>query len=144
MSYTIVGLFSSPIQSESVSKCIENKGFKDTDYIVFINEKNTIERKTLGNKISTDKTTKDTSEDELLIFTIAINNDEELNLAKTAFHENGADNITVLDDVSFEEAKNLDYIKKILDIKAKILIYTMPEFKTYHPEIHTGINSEVK
>lgn len=139
MSYTIVGLFSSPAQSGSISKSIESKGFKDTDYIVYTNEK-----KTSINHISIDAKTENSNKDDLLIFTIAINNDEELNLAKIAFHENGADNITVLDDVSFEEAKNLDYIKKMLDMKAKILIYTMPEFKTYHQEIHTGINSEVK
>lgn len=136
MSYTIVGLFSNPIEPKNVSKSIENKGFKDTDYIVYINEKKPIETKKLNNK--------NASQDDLLICTIAINNDEELNLAKMAFTETHADNVTVLDDVNFEKAKNLDYIKKILELKAKILIYAMHEFKINHPITHTGINSEVK
>ncbi len=143
MSYTIVGLFSSPIEPKNVSKIIENKGFKDRDYIVYINETKLTETKK-SNKIHNMEGGVNASRDGLTICTIAINNDEELNLAKMAFTEIHADNVTVLDDVNFEKAKNLDYIKKILDMKAKILIYTMPEFKIFHPIVHTGIDSEVK
>jgi hypothetical protein len=40
-------------------------------------------------------------------------------------------------------AADLDYIKKVVALKAKALIYAMPEIKTSSSEMSTGINSEV-
>ena len=36
MTYTIVGLFASQNQSKAVSQSIESKGFKNSDYIVYV------------------------------------------------------------------------------------------------------------
>ena len=46
-------------------------------------------------------------------------------------------------EVDFAEAVDLDYIKKKVALKAKALIYAMPEIKTSSSEMSTGINSEV-
>ena len=47
-----------------------------------------------------------------------------------------------LPEVDFAKAVDLDYIKKSSCLKAKALIYAMPEIKT-SIQMSTGINSEV-
>ncbi len=143
MSYTIVGLFSSQNQSKDVSKSLENRGFKDSDYIIYINENKPVEKKSFWSKIFTHETDEEATTVDSLIISVAINNNTELEKAKEAFAENKVVNTYPLDDVPFEEAKNLDYIKKVVALKAKMLIYAMPEVKTSTSEIHTGINAEV-
>lgn len=78
-----------------------------------------------------------------MITSVAINNDTELQLAKDAFRENKVVNTYELPEVDFAKAVDLDYIKKVVALKAKALIYAMPEIKTSSSEMSTGINSEV-
>ena len=144
MSYTIVGLFSSQNQAKEVSNSLENKGFKDTDYIVYLTENAPKEKQSLWKRIFTKEIDEEAIKVDSLIISVAINDNTELDSAKSAFTENSAVNIYILDDVSFDEAKDLDYIKKVVGIKAKIQIYTMPDIKTSNSDLHTGINSEVK
>jgi hypothetical protein len=143
MSYTIVGLFPSQNQSKDVSKSLENKGFKDSDYIIYINDNKPVEKKSFWSKIFTHEIDEEVTIVDSLIISVAINNNAELEKAKEAFAENNVINTYPLDDVSFEEAKNLDYIKKVVALKAKMLIYAMPEVKTSTSEMHTGINADV-
>lgn len=143
MSYTIVGLFSSQNQSKDVSISLENRGFRDSDYIVYINENKAEEKKSFWSKIFSRSKDEEVTMVDSLIISVAIHNNAELDAAKEAFSENKAVNMYILDDVTFEEAKDLEYIKKVVGIKAKMLIYAMPEVKTSTSEIHTGINAEV-
>lgn len=143
MTYTMVGLFSSQNQSKAVSQSLENKGFKDSDYIVYVTENKTIEKKSLWTKLFTENVNEEVTVVDSLIVSVGINNNQELELAKLAFTENKVVNIYELDDVTFEEAKNLDYVKKVVALKAKMLIYAMPEIKTSSSDISTGINAEV-
>ena len=53
MSYTIVGLFGSQDQAKAVSESLEKKGFKDSDYIVYINQSKPVE-KSFWSKLFTD------------------------------------------------------------------------------------------
>ena len=44
MSYTFVGLFGSQDQTKAVSESLEKKVFKDSDYIVYINQSKPVEK----------------------------------------------------------------------------------------------------
>ena len=142
MSYTFVGLFESQDQAKAVSESLEKKGFKDSDYIVYINQSKPVE-KSFWSKLFTDDIDQEATAVDSLITSVAINNDTELQLAKDAFRENKVVNTYELPEVDFAEAVDLDYIKKVVALKAKALIYAMPEIKTSNSEMSTGINSEV-
>lgn len=143
MTYTIVGLFSSQDQAKAVSESLENKGFKNSDFIIYLNEHKPIEKKSFWNRIFTDEIDEEATSVDSLITSVKITNDLELDLAKKTFQENKVVNTYVLEDVPFEKATDLEYIKKVVALKAKMLIYAMPEIKTSSSDISTGINAEV-
>lgn len=142
MSYTIVGLFASQDQAKTVSESLEKKGFKNSDYIVYLNQSKPVE-KSFWSKLFTDDIDQEATSVDSLITSVAINNDTELQLAKDVFRENKVVNTYELPEVDFAEAMDLDYIKKVVALKAKALIYAMPEIKTSSSDMSTGINAEV-
>ncbi len=142
MTYTIVGLFASQNQSLAVSQSLEDKGFKNSDFIIYVTDGKKVEKKSFWEKLFTEDTHEAAAVTDSLIVSVAINNSQEAEKAKKVFEENKVVNIYELDNLPFEEAKNLDYLKKIVALKAKMLIYAMPEIKTSSSEISTGINTE--
>lgn len=142
MSYTIVGLFASQDQAKAVSESLEKKGFKNSDYIIYLSQNKPVS-KSFWSKIFTDEIDQEATSVDSLITSVAINNETESQLAKDAFNENKVINTYELQEVDFAKAVDLDYIKKVVALKAKALIYAMPEIRTSHTEISTGINSEV-
>lgn len=143
MTYTIVGLFASQNQSKAISQSLESNGFKDSDYIVYVTDEKKVEKKSIWAKIFTEDAHEAAAVTDSLIVSVAINNKQEAELVKKIFTENKVVNIYELDNLPFEEAKHLDYVKKVVALKAKMLIYAMPEIKTSSSEISTGINTEL-
>ena len=143
MTYTIVGLFASQNQSKAISLGLESNGFKDSDYIVYVTDEKKVEKKSIWDKLFTEDTHEEAAATDSLIVSVAINNSQEAEKAKKVFAENKVVNTYELDNLPFEEAKNLDYVKKVVALKAKMLIYAMPEIKTSSSEISTGINTEL-
>ncbi|MGZ5285449.1 MAG: hypothetical protein ACXWB4_07325 [Kaistella sp.] len=47
-------------------------------------------------------------------------------------------------DMTLEEAKDLDYIKKIVALRAKSHIYALPDISLSTSNMPEGINAEVK
>ncbi|WDT67355.1 hypothetical protein [Cloacibacterium sp. TD35] len=142
MSYTIVGLFASQDQAKAVSESLEKKGFKNSDYIIYLSQNKPVS-KSFWSKIFTDEIDQEATSVDSLITSVAINNETESQLAKDAFNENKVINTYELQEVDFAKAVDLDYIKKVVALKAKALIYAMPEIRTSHTGISIGINSEV-
>lgn len=142
MSYTIVGLFHSQEQAKAVSESLENKGFKNTDYIIYLTENKPVE-KSFWTKLFTNNIDEEATAVDSLITSVAIKNDLELELAEKAFAENKVINIYELPEVDFSQATDLEYIKKVVALKAKTQIYAMPEIKTSTSDISSGINAEV-
>lgn len=142
MSYTIVGLFPSQEYSKSVSEGLENIGFKNEDYIIYHEERKQTQ-KSFWSKLFTNEIDEKATAVDSLIVSVAIRNEQDLMNAKKVFEENNIVNTYILDDVNFEKATDLDYIKKVATLKAKTQIYAMPEVKTSSSDIHTGISSEV-
>ena len=143
MTYTIVGLFASQNQSKAVSQGLKSNGFKDSDYIVYVTDEKKVEKKSIWGKLFTEDAHEEAAATDSLIVSVAINNSQEAEKAKKVFAENKVVNTYELDNLPFEEAKNLDYVKKVVALKAKMLIYAMPEIKTSSSEISTGINTEL-
>lgn len=142
MSYTIVGLFKSQEYSKAVSEGLENIGFKNEDYIIYHEEKKHTP-KSFWTKLFTDDIDEKATAVDSLIVSVAIRNEQDLANAKQVFRENEVVNTYSLDDVNFEKATDLDYIKKVITLKVKSQIYAMPEVKTSNSDMHTGISSEV-
>lgn len=142
MTYTIVGLFPSQEYSKSVSEGLENIGFKNEDYIIYHEERKQTQ-KSFWSKLFTNEIDEKATAVDSLIVSVAIRNEQDLMNAKKVFEENNIVNTYILDDVNFEKATDLDYIKKVVTLKAKTQIYAMPEVKTSSSDIHIGISSEV-
>ena len=107
MTYTIVGLFASQNQSKAVSQGLKSNGFKDSDYIVYVTDEKKVEKKSIWGKLFTEDAHEEAAATDSLIVSVAINNSQEAEKAKKVFAENKVVNTYELDNLPFEEAKNL-------------------------------------
>jgi hypothetical protein len=51
---------------------------------------------------------------------VAVKNEQDLENAKKVFKENKVVNIYTLEELEFEKATDLDYLKKVVALKAKV------------------------
>ncbi|WP_313504267.1 hypothetical protein [Kaistella carnis] len=125
MDYTIVGLFPNEESITRVSYGLEKSGFKQDDFIVYT--RNLLERKknvwnSLFRSDSTDLPNTDT-----LITSVAVRTEEELKDITQSFNENNVVKIYEFKDMTIDEAKDLNYIKKIVSVRAKSQVYGIPQ-----------------
>ncbi len=147
MNYTIVGLFPSQENAKEVSEGLEKSGIRNQDYIIYrTDRKNTSEqRQNFWKKLFGQENPETvTPETDKLITSVAVHNEEELSTVKKTFEKNDVVKIYEFQDMTIDEAKDLNYIKKIVALRAKSHIYAMPEIKVFNSEIREGINTEVK
>ena len=129
MNYTIVGLFPSQESIKDVSEGLEKSGIKNQDYLIYrTDKKNTPEqKKNFWNKLFGSATSELVHTTDDLITSVVVKTEEEFNNVTKSFNENKAVKIYEFKDMTFEEAKDLNYIKKIVQVRAKSHIYSMPE-----------------
>ena len=144
MSYTIVGLFPNQKYAKEISEGIEKTGIKNEDYIIYKTQKNKTDKSNFWKKLLGIEKAPAKTEVESLITSVAIRNEEELNNIKKSFKKNDVVKIYEFQDMTLEEAKNLDYVKKIVEIRAKSQIYSMPQIPNARGRISEGVNPEVK
>ena len=144
MSYTIVGLFPNQKYAKEISEGIEKTGIKNEDYIIYKTQKNKTDKSNFWKKLLGIEKAPAKTEVESLITSVAIRNEEELNNIKKSFKKNDVVKIYEFQDMTLEEAKNLDYVKKIVEIRAKSQIYSMLQIPNSRGRISEGINTEVK
>ncbi len=148
MAYTIVGLFRSQENAKPVSEALENAGIKNEDYIIYKTQKEETVEKPLGfleKLFGSKKPNFVSTEEDKLITSVAIHDEDEMKKVKEVFHKNDVVHIYELQDMSLEQAKDLNYVKKIVSLRAKSHIYGMPDISVNKGgEGHEGINSEVK
>jgi ribosome-binding ATPase YchF (GTP1/OBG family) len=144
MNYTVVGLFPNKEFTKEISEGIEQSGIKNEDYIIYKTNKNSSkeENRNFWKKLLGDKTPK--TEVETLITSVSVRNEEELNNIKKSFEKNDVVKIYEFKDMTLEEAKNLDYVKKVVALRAKSHIYAMPQISVSRGGMSEGINTEVK
>lgn len=129
MNYTIVGLFPSQENIKEVSAEIEKRGIKNQDYIIYRTDKDNkigVQKNFWERLFGNDKTQATNSTDHL-ITSVSIKNKEELESVTQSFNANKVVKIYEFEDMTLDEAKDLNYIKKIVALRAKSYIYGMPE-----------------
>lgn len=147
MNYTVVGLFPNQENAKKVSASLELAGFKNEDYIIYRTDRENTpeEKKNFWERLfGTAQNEAEKIEAEKLITSVQVQNEDELEDARKTFAQNNAVNIYEFKDMTIEEAKNLNYIKKIVELRAKAQIYSIPEISLSSGSINEGINAEVK
>lgn len=142
MKYTVVGLFPNQNLAREVSENLEQSGFLNEDYIIYKSDK-TIERKSFWKKILGLNENKEQSP-ESLITSVSARNEEELATIRKSFEKNEVVKIYEFQDMTLEEAKNLDYIRKIVSLRAKSQIYAMPKISLSQGSLNEGISAIVR
>lgn len=146
MNCTVVGLFESQENAKQVSAGLEKTGIKNEDYIIYKTNKNssTEQKQNFWVKLLGLQTPQMVNEDDKLITSVSVTSNEELNSVKKSFEQNDVVKIYEFQDMTLEEAKDLDYIKKIVALRAKSHIYAMPDISLSTSNMPEGINAEVK
>ena len=146
MSCTVVGLFESQENAKQVSAGLEKTGIKNEDYIIYKTNKNssTEQKQNFWVKLLGLQAPQMVNEDDKLITSVSVTSNEELNSVKKSFEQNDVVKIYEFQDMTLEEAKDLDYIKKIVALRAKSHIYAMPDISLSTSNMPEGINAEVK
>lgn len=145
MNYTIVGLFPSQENAKEVSEGLEQSGIRNEDYIIYKTHRNSsAEQKQNFWKKLLGLQPENTPQEDKLITSVAVRNEEELTSVKKSFQQNDVVKMYEFQDMTLEEAKDLEYIKKIVALRAKSHIYAMPEISVSKGNIQQGINAEVK
>lgn len=126
MSTVIIGLFPTQKEAKSLATDLENFGFANEDYIVYINKENA-EKESFWHRLFGGRTPKFIpNEIDTLITSVSVNDEKQLETAKQIFANHKAIHIYELNDVNIEEAKSLDYLKKIVNTRAKAAVYSVP------------------
>ena len=146
MNYTVVGLFPNQNLAKDVSENLELSGFQNEDYIIYKSDKKNqaSEKRSFWKKILGLNEDIEPQSPESLITSVSARNEEELATIRKSFEKNEVVKIYEFQDMTLEEAKNLDYIKKIVSIRAKSQIYAMPNISLRHGILNEGISTEVR
>ena len=146
MNYTVVGLFESQENAKQVSAGLEENGIKNEDYIIYRTHKgsSTEQKQSFWKKVLGLEAPQPNNEGDKLITSVAVHSEDELNTVKKSFEQNDVVKIYEFQDMTIEEAKDLDYIKKIVALRAKSHIYSMPAISLSYGNMNEGINTEVK
>lgn len=129
MNYTIVGLFPSQENIKEVSAGLEKSGIKNQDYIIYRTDKENSPsvKKNFWKKLFGVEQSKMYSNNDNLITSVTVKNEEEFKNVTTAFELNKVVKIYEFENMTNEEAKDLNQIKKIVAVRAKSHIYSIPE-----------------
>ncbi|MBC7557328.1 MAG: hypothetical protein H7195_10245 [Chryseobacterium sp.] len=126
MTSIIIGLFPTQKDAKNLASDLETFGFANEDYIVYINRESEKEE-SFWERLFGGRTPKFIhNEMDRLITSVAIKNENQLKIAKEIFANHDAVHVYELSDIDINEAKSLDYLKKIVSTRAKAEVYTMP------------------
>ncbi|WP_027377593.1 hypothetical protein [Kaistella palustris] len=144
--YTVIGLFPSQENATALSQSLEKSGIQNEDYIIYKTEKKimTGEKRNFWKKLLGAQETPDHSRIDKLITSVAVRSEAELDSIRKSFRQNEVVHIYEFQDMTLDEAKNLDYVKKIVELRAKSQIYAMPRTTLSRKGNSEGISTEVK
>ena len=140
MASIITGLFNSQDQSQAIGQDLENAGFQDSDFIIYLHdEKVSKEIKTsIWQYFFKDKTK---LEDDSLVVSVKVKTPEQIAEAKKVFKNHSCIHENYFENIKFSDARSLDYLKRIVSLRAKAAIYNSPNVK-YRGQ-SAGMNAEV-
>lgn len=140
MASIITGLFNNQSQSKAIAQDLESKGFQDSDYIIYLHDE-TISKEvktSIWQSFFKDKTK---LEDESLVVSVKVKSPDQIENVKEVFTKNNSVHQNYFENIKFRDAKSLQYLKRIVSLRAKSEIYNSPNVN-YRASL-TGMNSEV-
>lgn len=140
MASIITGLFESQSQSHPIGRDLENAGIQNKDYILYLHdEKINKEIKTsIWQYFFKDKTE---LQDDSLVVSVKVKDPEQIDKVKEVFLKNNCIHENYFHHVKFRAARSLEYLKKIVSLRAKAAIYNSP--KVNYRGQSAGMNSEI-
>lgn len=140
MASIITGLFESQSQSKKISDDLENAGFQDGDFIMYLHEENISKevKTSIWQSLFKDNTT---LEDDSLVVSVKAKELEVQEKVHRIFTENNVIHQNLIENIKFKDAESLQYLKRIVSLRAKSEIYSSPEIRQRGAA--RGINSEV-
>ena len=140
MATIITGLFKSQNQSTKISDDLESAGFQDSNFIMYLHErpvskeiKTSIWQSFFKDNIQL--------EDDSLVVSVKIQKPLEKEIAGKIFNKNEAVHQNFIENVKFKDVHSLNYLRRIVSLRAKAAIYSSPEIR--HRGAKSGINAEV-
>lgn len=140
MSSIITGLFKSQNQSDAISADLENAGFQDSDFIVYLHDKRiTKEIKTsIWQSLFKEKRE---LEDDSLVVSVKVKDANQIENAKEVFLKNNAVHQNYFENVKFRNTMSFQYLKRMVSLRARSEIFSPLQINQRGPS--AGINSEV-
>ena len=140
MASITTGLFKSQSQSKKISEDLENAGFKNSDYIMYLHDKPVSKevKTSIWQSFFSDNTQ---LEDDSLVISVKIKEPKERETAAKIFLENDSIHQNYIENIKFKDAQSLQYLKRIVALRAKSSIQSSAEIR--HKGATRGINSEV-
>lgn len=139
---TVIGLFPSQDDAPQVSASLEQSGIKNENYIIYKNAKERSEKQGFWKKLLGVEAVKNETP-QSLITSVSVQNEQELDNIKKSFAKNKVVKMYEFQDMTLEEAKNLDHVRKIVALRAKSQIYSLPKTSIARKDSNEGINSEL-
>ena len=140
MASIITGLFKSQSQSKKISEDLKQAGFHDNDFIMYLHEepiskeiKTSIWQSFFKDNIKL--------EDESFVVSVKVKEPQCQEKVKSVFTDNKVVHQNYIQNIKFEDAHSLQYLKRIVSLRAKSHIYSSPEIRQRGSS--RGINSEV-
>lgn len=128
MASIITGLFVSQSQSKKISEDLKNAGIPDEQFIIYLHEK-TIPKEvktSIWQSFFKDQTK---LESESLVVTVKIKEKVTREKVSKIFDENKVIQENFIENIKFKDAESLQYLKRVVSIRARAAIYAPPEIK---------------
>lgn len=140
MATILTGLFESQKQAAEISEALETAGIKNEDFIVYLHEKSIPKevKTSVWRNFFGDKTV---LEEESLVVTVRVREAGERDIISAIFNDNNASQINTIDNVRFSQAQSLEYLRRIVRLRARAQIVNTPSVRI--PSSSSGMNSEV-
>lgn len=140
MSSIITGLFRSQRQAAAIATDLDNAGFAENNYIIYLHEKPiSKETKTsLWQSFFGDNTE---LEDESLVVSVKVPGPKSREIVKQVFQNNQCIHQNYIENIKFKDAQSLQLLKRIVSLRAKSHISSAPVIKRRAQ--NNGMNSEV-
>lgn len=138
MASIITGLFKSQDQSKKISEDLKQAGFHEEDFILYMHkEPISKEIKTsIWQSFFKDKTKLD---DDSFVVSVKVKDPEIQNHVEQIFYANDVVHQNYIQNIKFKDAESLQFLKRIVSLRAKSHIYSSPEIRLRNP--HKGIES---
>ena len=140
MATIITGLFQSQSQSRKISEDLENAGFAQDDFIIYLQDRE-ISREVKTSVWQSFFKDNRTLEDESLVVTVRVRDPESRERILQIFSANGAVHTNYFENIKFRDAMSLQFLKRIVALRAKSQIASPREVR--HHGQSGGMSSEI-